>query len=162
MNYHNITKDDMLNGDGLRVVLWVSGCSLNCKNCQNPQTHSKDSGILFDKEAEDELFEALSKPWISGLTLSGGHPLEQYNQETLLNLCIKMKQLLPTKTIWLYTGLLWENIKHLEIIKFIDVLCDGPFVEALKDTRAHWVGSTNQRVIDVQESLRLDEVVLHN
>ena len=79
MNYHNITKDDMLNGDGLRVVLWVSGCNMNCIGCQNPETHNPNSGILFDNKAEDELFNSLEPDYISGLTLSGGHPLDPHN-----------------------------------------------------------------------------------
>lgn len=161
MNYHDITKADMLNGAGLRVVLWVSGCEQNCKGCQNPQTHDRNSGIEFDEEAEKELFEALKPDYISGLTLSGGHPLEQYNLPQCTRLARKFKELFPNKTLWLYTGYLWEQVKDLELMKYIDVLCDGRFVEELKDVNAHWVGSTNQRVIDVQKSLKTNEVVLY-
>lgn len=160
MNYHNITKDDMLNGTGLRVVLWVSGCSLHCPNCQNPETHDKCSGIPFDENAEKELFEELEKEYISGITFSGGHPLEDYNYPEILRLCKKIKKDYPNKTIWLYTGFVWENITELEIMKYIDVLVDGPFIEALKDGKLHWRGSANQRVIDVKESRKKDSVTL--
>lgn len=104
MNYHNITYPDMLNGDGLRVVLWLSGCSHNCYKCQNPQTHDPNSGILFDEKAEEELFKELSKDYISGLTLTGGDPLHENNLDGVLNLVNKIRLLLPDKTIWLYTG----------------------------------------------------------
>lgn len=168
MNYHNITKDDMLNGDGLRVVLWVSGCTLKCPNCQNPQTHPFDSGILFDDEAEKELFEALDKPWIKGITFSGGHPLESQNVFKVKELIIKIRSKFPDKDIWLYTGYRWEMLQlfspvAFEVVKLCDVLCDGPFIEELKDNTSNckWVGSQNQRVIDVQKSLEVGKVVLH-
>ena len=161
MNYHNITKDDMLNGDGLRVVLWVAGCEQDCFNCQNPQTHPQDSGILFDEQAQQELFEALKPNYISGLTLSGGHPLEEYNLDECTRIAKEFKQSFPNKTLWVYTGFVWNQVKDFEIMKYIDVLCDGRFVESLKDNNAHWVGSINQRVINVQESLKKGEIVLH-
>lgn len=160
MNYHNITTDDMLNGQGLRTVLWVSGCSLHCPNCQNPETHDACSGIEFDEQAENEFFEKLSKSYIRGATFSGGHPLEEYNYETVLRLCKKIKTQLPNKTIWLYTGFLWENVKEMEIFNYVDVVCDGPFVESLKDNKLHWVGSSNQRVIDVKASKEQDTIIL--
>lgn len=160
MNYHNITTDDMLNGDGLRTVLWVAGCGLHCPHCQNPETHDKESGILFDEQAEKELFQKLAPNYIRGLTLSGGHPLEDYNYPEVLRICKKLKQEMPNKTIWLYTGYVWENIKDLEIMQYVDVVCDGPFVQDLKDVKLHWVGSSNQRVIDVKKSLEQDQIVL--
>lgn len=167
MNYHNIEKDNMLNGQGLRVVLWVSGCTQNCANCQNPETHSQDSGILFDKNAENELFEALSKSWIKGITFSGGHPLEEYNQDEVFRLIKKIKKELPNKDIWLYTGYTWEQIenfnkKAFEIAKLCDIIVDGRFVEELKDNNIHWRGSTNQRVIDVKKTLENKKVVLYD
>ena len=104
MNYHDIKKCDMLNGDGIRVSLWVSGCNHNCNQCQNPQTWNINSGIPFDKESEKELFEALEKNYISGITFTGGDPLHENNLECVLNLVNKIRLLLPDKTIWLYTG----------------------------------------------------------
>ncbi len=153
MNYHNITKEDMLNGEGLRVVLWVAGCNHHCKGCQNPETWDENSGIPFDKEAEDELFEALDKPYISGITFSGGDPLYPGNREEVFRLIKKFKKEFPQKNIWLYTGYTWEQIKNLEGIQDVDVIAEGEFVEELNDNNLHWVGSSNQRVIRVKESL---------
>lgn len=161
MRYHNITKDDMLNGDGLRAVLWVAGCTHCCKNCHNPVTWDINGGIEFDKAAEDELFEAASKPYISGVTFSGGDPMHPQNREEVGRLIRKLKEKLPQKTIWLYTGFLWEEIKDEDYIKFADVLVDGKFVEELKDEKLHWKGSSNQRVIDVKKTLAGGEIVLH-
>ena len=152
MNYHNITKDDMLNGEGLRVVLWVSGCNHHCPNCQNPITWDEKGGLPFDKKAEDELFEALDKPYIDGITFSGGDPLFPNNRNEVLRLIKKCKDVYPNKTIWLYTGYSWEEIRHLDGIELVDVLVDGEFVEALKDNNLEWVGSSNQRVIDVKKT----------
>lgn len=161
MNYHNITKDDMLNGDGLRVVLWVSGCTHQCPECQNPITWDLVGGLPFDEDAENELFDALKPAYVSGITFSGGDPLHPFNQGEITRLAKKFKELEPEKTAWLYTGFSWENIKDLDIMKYIDVLVDGEFVADLKDNNLHWKGSANQRVIDVQKSLECDEVVLH-
>ena len=162
MNYHNITHDDMLNGDGLRVVLWVSGCEHHCKNCQNPETHDPNGGIPFDVEAAEELVDSLEQPYCAGLTISGGDPLYLGNIETVKNLCKEVKFFYPEKTIWLYTGYTWEQIKDLEVIKYVDVLVDGRYIEELADVDYKWAGSTNQRVIDVQKSLELNKIVLHN
>ena len=162
MNYHDITKDDMLNGDGLRVVvLWVAGCTHHCQGCQNPITWDVTGGLPFDEAAEKELFEALAKPYCSGITFSGGDPLHPFNREEVFRLMKKVRQEYPNKTIWLYTGFLWEEIKDIPEIADIDVLCEGKFVEALLDNKLHWVGSSNQRVMDVKKSLETGEVVLH-
>ena len=167
MNYHNIMHDDMLNGDGIRVVLFVSGCSLHCKNCQNPQTWDKDGGIPFDESAKQEIFDELKKDYIAGITLTGGHPLEHYNLDEVTNLCKEIKTKFPTKTIWLYTGFVYENLlelykqNKLPILDYIDVLVDGPYVESLRDISLKWRGSSNQRVIDLKESLRQNKVILH-
>lgn len=161
MRYHNITKDDMLNGDGLRTVLWVSGCNHNCKDCHNPITWDIRGGIPFDQTAKDELFEALGKPYVSGLTLSGGDPLHPDNREEVSRLIDEVCDKFPNKTIWLYTGYDWERISHLPCIRKVDVVVDGEFIASQKDARLHWRGSANQRVIDVQRSLLSATVVLH-
>ena len=161
MRYHNITKDDMLNGDGLRVVLWVAGCNHNCKDCHNPVTWDIRGGIPFDQAAKDELFAELEKPHVSGVTLSGGDPLHPDNREDIGALIDEISQKFPYKTIWLYTGYQWEAIRDLPYIKKVDVVVDGEFVAALKNTQLHWRGSSNQRVIDVQLSLLRGDVVLH-
>ncbi len=160
MNYHDITKEDMLNGEGLRVVLWVSGCEHHCKNCQNPITWDKNCGLKFDKEAEKELFDALDKAYIDGITFSGGDPLMPYNRSEVFRLIKKCRKLYPNKTIWIYTGYVWEQIKDLEEISDIDVIAEGKFVEELKDNNLEWVGSSNQRVIDVKKSLENSIVII--
>lgn len=161
MNYHNITTEDMLNGDGLRTVLWVSGCSHHCPFCQNPETHDPCSGIEFDNDAYKELIEDLSKNYISGLTLSGGDPLYEGNRETLTELVKDIKEQFPKKTIWCYTGFDYEEVKDLEIMQYIDVLVDGKFIEALKDNNLHWKGSSNQRVIDIKKTREIGNICLH-
>lgn len=155
MRFHNITKNDMLNGDGLRVVLWISGCEHKCKGCHNPITWDINSGILFDDNAKKELFVELAKPHISGITLTGGDPLHTNNRYDVKLLVNEIKSTFPNKTIWLYTGYKWDDVKDLDFIKNIDVLIDGKFVEELKDDQLHWVGSSNQNVIDVKASLKM-------
>lgn len=161
MNYHNITKDDMLNGDGLRAVLWTAGCTHCCDGCQNPETWDVSGGIEFDKQAEDELFEALAPDYISGITFSGGDPLHPFNREEVLRLAKKLKDLMPQKTVWLYTGYLWEELKDKIDLSNIDVLIDGEFKQELNDNNLKWIGSSNQRIIDVQKSLETNSIILH-
>lgn len=162
MRYHNITKDDMLNGDGLRAVLWVAGCSHGCRGCHNPVTWDIHGGLPFDEAAKEELFVELAKPYVSGVTLSGGDPLHLENRRDTGELIGEIRGRFPGKTIWLYTGYDWEEVKDLPFIGEVDVLVDGKFVEELKDNNLHWKGSSNQRVIDVKASLRAGEVVLHS
>ena len=161
MRYHNITKDDMLNGDGLRTVLWVAGCSHGCKNCQNPITWDICGGIPFDEAAKEELFAELEKDYISGITFSGGDPLHVKNRDEVGALIREIHKKFPDKTIWVYTGYLWDEVRDLPYMKYVDVLVDGKFVEALKDTTLHWKGSSNQKVIDVKKSLKTGKIVLH-
>ena len=164
MRYHNITKDDMLNGDGLRVVLWVAGCEHCCEGCQNPMTWDPNGGLVFDENAKQEIFDQLNQSYISGITFSGGDPLHCANREDVKNLMIEIKEKYPDKTIWLYTGDSWENIKHYPMMKYIDVLVDGEFKLALRDITLLWKGSSNQRVIDVQATLKQEDIsvpVLH-
>ena len=161
MRYHNITKDDMLNGDGLRVVLWVAGCEHACEECQNPVTWDIDGGIPFDEEAKEELFSELKKEYISGITLSGGDPLHCKNRQDIGELIDEIKKNFPDKTIWLYTGYEWADIKDLPFIEKIDVLVDGEYVKAMRDISLAWRGSSNQNVIDVKNSLALNKIVLY-
>ncbi|MBQ8327275.1 MAG: anaerobic ribonucleoside-triphosphate reductase activating protein [Lachnospiraceae bacterium] len=153
MRYHNITKDDMLNGDGLRVVLWVAGCSHCCKECQNPVTWDPNGGLEFDEAAKEEIFEQLSKSYISGITFSGGDPLHSANRVGVRELMAEIREKFPDKTIWMYTGDVWENILHYAVMKYVDVLVDGEFIVEQKDVKLRWKGSKNQRVIDVKKSL---------
>lgn len=161
MRFHNITKDDMLNGDGLRVVLWVAGCSHYCEECQNPVTWNPEGGVIFDEKAKQEIFEQLEKSYVSGITFSGGDPLHCANEAEVLALAKEIRVRFPQKTIWLYTGYLWDYVKVREIAKYIDVLVDGEYVKQLRDTKLFWRGSANQRVIDVQQSLKSGKLVLH-
>ena len=161
MRYHHITKDDMLNGDGLRVVLWVAGCDHCCKDCQNPITWDPEGGLPFDEEAKQELFAELDKDYVSGITFSGGDPLYMGTREELTELIKEIRAKYPDKTMWLYTGYLWEDICHLELIPYLDVLVDGRFIEELKDNNLPWKGSSNQRVIDVKMTLELGKTVLY-
>lgn len=159
MNYHDITKEDLLNGTGIRVVLWVSGCCHHCKNCQNPITWDEKGGLPFDEAAEQELFEALDKPFVDGITFSGGDPLFINNRSEVCRLIRKCREQFPDKTIWLYTGYKWEDVKDIEELKLVDVVADGQFIEELKDNNIEWVGSSNQRVIDVKKTFESGEVV---
>ena len=162
MRYHNITKEDMLNGDGLRVVLWVSGCTHACEGCQNPVTWDLCGGLPFDETAHEELMEALDRDFISGITFSGGDPLHPQNIPDVTALAKEVKTRFPHQTIWLYTGYLYEDIKDLEIMNYLDVLIDGPFILKLLDKQLHWKGSSNQRTIDVPKTRQLGQIVLYD
>lgn len=161
MRYHNITKDDMLNGDGLRVVLWVSGCSHGCKGCHNEVTWNPDDGLIFDEGAKKEIFEELDRDYVNGITFSGGDPLHEANIAEITALACEIRKRYPDKTIWLYTGSVWEEVKDLEVMDYVDVLVDGEYMEDKKDSTLHWKGSSNQLVIDVKNTKKTGEVVLH-
>lgn len=166
MNYHKIDICNMDNGDGLRVCLWVAGCNHYCKGCFNPQTWNACSGDLFELPQIKLIQYALSQDWCTGLTLTGGDPLFPQNREEISNICQSLKLEFPTKTIWLYTGftyneLITKNDAYINtIFKNIDVLVDGSYIEELKSPDKHWVGSENQRVIDVKASLEKGKIVL--
>lgn len=169
MRYHNITKADMLNGDGLRVVLWLAGCSHHCQACQNPITWDANDGLIFDEEAKREVFAELEKSWCSGLTLSGGDPLYVGNRKDVSLLVSEIKSKFPDKNIWCYTGYTWEELmkqvkddENLKIIlNNVDVLLDGRFVLSLALEKLHYVGSSNQRIIDVRSSLDTGNINLY-
>lgn len=161
MRYHNITKDDMLNGDGLRVVLWVAGCSHCCKECHNPITWDPNGGLEFDESAKQEIFAELEKSYVHGITFSGGDPLHISNAYDVAELAKEIREKYPQKSIWLYTGALWEEVKDMKVIPYLDVLVDGEFEVEKKNVNLHWVGSSNQRVISVQKTLEKGSIVLH-
>lgn len=163
MNYHNIKHEDMNNGTGLRVTLFVSGCNNYCEGCQNPQTWDPNSGIVFDENALREIINELDKPEVEGLTLTGGDPFYHSNVNTIYNILDYVKNTHPDKNIWIYTGSKWEDIceKHRLILNLVDVLVDGKFEKDKADVNYHWAGSTNQRVIDVQKSYKENKVVLY-
>lgn len=161
MRYHDITKDDMLNGEGLRVVLWVAGCSHHCRGCHNPITWDPDGGVPFDEAARQEIFEQLDKDYIAGITFSGGDPLYPGNREEVAALIREIRVRYPGKDIWLYTGYRWEEIKDEPLVREVDVLVDGKYMESERDVTLPWKGSANQRVIDVPKTRELGQIVLY-
>lgn len=151
----------MVDGEGIRTVLWVSGCDHYCNNCQNPNSWDAHKGEIFDGRVKEELFSYVDKPYRDGLTLSGGDPLYIANRNAVVDLCKDFKlRYGNTKTIWLYTGYVWEDILYWDIVYYIDVLVDGLYVNRLRDETLKWCGSSNQRVIDVQKSIKMGKVVL--
>lgn len=161
MNYAKIEKNSIANGPGIRVVLWCQGCSLHCKGCHNPQTWDRNSGTPWTPLDIFRIYDELKKPWVRGITFSGGHPLEHYNINYCMNIAKQVKEHYPNKDIWLYTGWLWEDIKDFPIMKYIDVIVDGPYIEKQRNISLPYCGSNNQRVIDVQKSLKSEKVILY-
>lgn len=165
MNYHSIFYNDMKNGTGLRVVLFVSGCDHNCKGCHNPTTHDPNSGELFDDDALNRIRKHLNHDYIDGITLSGGDPLYCSNKNDIDNLIDIIRYEFPDKTIWLYTGYKFDKIMEdpelKRIVSKVDVVVDGKFKIDKLDANYPWAGSTNQAVIDVKETLKVyPEIVL--
>lgn len=171
MNYANIKETDVANGTGVRVSLFVSGCTHHCKNCFNQMTWDFKYGEKFTTETEDKLLKLLEPSYINGLTLLGGEPLEPINQRGLLPFLKRVREKFgESKTIWCYSGykfdeeLLGESRARCEVtdevLSLIDVLVDGEFVEELKNLSLKFRGSSNQRIIDVKKSLEAKEVVL--
>ncbi len=170
MNYADIKRIDVANGPGIRVSLFVSGCTHHCDGCFNPETWDFAYGNLFTEKEMDEIIEELRPAHIKGFTLLGGEPFEYVNQQGVLPLLRRIKEELPEKTVWCYTGYLFDkDIKSKmmvkwpetrEMIKYIDILVDGEFKKELKDLKLRFRGSSNQRIIDVKKSLESNEVVL--
>ena len=148
----NLQLDSIVDGEGIRCVLWTQGCIHNCKGCHNPQTHSFDDGFELDIEEVKEEIDALEGQ--DGITFSGGDPLHSANRMDVRTLMAEIKEKYPNKTIWLYTGDVWENVMHYPMMRYVDVLVDGEFMIEKRDIKLMWKGSSNQRVIDVQKSLR--------
>ena len=171
MNYAEIKKTDIANGEGVRVSLFVSGCRRHCKNCFNKVTWDFSYGKPFTQDVQNELLEALAPDYIAGLTLLGGDPMEPENQRALLPFVRRVREDLPQETIWCYTGYTYhdgaieEEQANCEVtrqfISLLDVLVDGRFVEELKDIRLVFRGSSNQRVIDIKRSIESGSVVLY-
>ena len=170
MNYATIKECDVANGQGVRVSLFVSGCSHHCKGCFNQEAWDYNYGNEFTNKEEDEIMEALKPDYIKGLSLLGGEPLDIKNQEGLLPVVKKAKELYPDKPIWCYTGYLFDkqvmenmaktNDTTNELLKYIDYVVDGQFVESLRNPSLQFRGSSNQRIIDVQKTLENHEVTL--
>lgn len=172
MHYGNIKNYDIADGEGVRVTLFCSGCTNRCEGCFQPETWNFCYGKEYTKETEDQLIQMLTNPNIQGLTLLGGDPFEPSNQRTLITLLRRVKQELPTKDVWAYTGFVYEQDllegqrKHTEVtdemLSYIDVLVDGPFVIDEKDISLYFKGSTNQRVIDMPKTLKSGNVVIYH
>lgn len=169
MNYAEIKNFDIANGLGIRVSLFVSGCTHHCKNCFNSIAWDFNYGKEFTNEVEDSIIKMLSNPNVSGLTLLGGEPMEPVNQQGLIGFLRRVKKEVPNKNIWCYTGYTLENDlltgrAHTpiteEILSYIDVLVDGKFVEELKSLMLKFRGSSNQRLIDLPKTLETGEIVL--
>jgi len=167
MKYATIKKHDIANGPGVRVSIFVSGCNHHCKGCFNEEAWDFNYGSDFTDETIDEVIDALKPEHIIGLSVLGGEPFEFVNQQGLLPLLKKVKSLYPNKTIWAYSGFLYEELLKMkyeetkEILNLIDVLVDGKFVEELKDPMLYFRGSSNQRVIDMQLTRKEGKIVLH-
>ena len=172
MNYADIKKIDVANGEGVRVSLFVSGCNHHCKNCFNREAWDFNYGNDFTEKEEKEIIDDLKPEYITGLSLLGGEPFEKTNQEGLVPLIKKVKETYPDKKIWCYTGFTFDKQilgqmigeEHRETTKEmldnIDYIVDGKFVEELKDPKLRFRGSSNQRIIDVKKSLQQNEVVI--
>ena len=151
MNYAGIKKVDIANGPGVRVSLFVSGCRNHCKGCFNPETWDFAYGQPFTRETEDEIIEALRPSWIQGLSILGGEPTEEENAAVLIPFLKRVREKLPEKDIWLYSGYTYEMLQGEEILTLVDVLVDGPFLLEQKDAGLAFRGSRNQRIIDLRE-----------
>lgn len=170
MNYGNIKKCDIANGEGVRVSLFVSGCTHHCKGCFNSETWDFNYGKPFTADTEQEIIDDLSYEYINGLSLLGGEPFEKQNQRVLLPFIKKVKKIYPNKTIWCYTGYTFDKdlIKNGcaycectdEMIGLIDILVDGEFIEDLKDISLSFRGSSNQRIIDIKRFLAENKICL--
>lgn len=161
INYQKITLFDTANGPGIRSTLWVSGCNHQCKGCQNPETWDKDSGNLFTNDTMDQILDSLRYPYIRGLTISGGDPLYPSNRGTVTDIAKKVKEIYPDKDIWVWTGYLYKEVCHLDIMNYIDVIVDGPFILEQRDITLPYSGSPNQKVINVKESLSSGRIILY-
>lgn len=154
MKYLDILDCTISDGEGIRVSLYVSGCSHHCKGCHNPESWDPNYGKVFDAKTMQKIFQLLDRDYIDGLTLTGGDPLFPNNRETILNLVREAKRKFPNKTIWLYTGYKYEEIRDLEIMKYIDVLVDGKFEILQRDITLPFRGSKNQNIINLKDNKR--------
>ena len=171
MRYAQITPFEVCNGKGAGVSLFVQGCHFHCKGCFNQESWDFCGGKDWTKEVENKFFELIERPYIKRVTILGGEPLANENVVDVYNLTLKIKDKFPEKSVWLYTGYKWEHIFNPErdivlnhrkrVVEMCDVLIDGRFVEGLKDLTLKFRGSSNQRVINVQESVKKQEIVLY-
>ncbi len=160
MKYNKIRKMDIANGPGIRVSIFMQGCSFHCEGCFSEETWNFNTGKDFTDETINEVIDLCKNPTIKGLSILGGDPLHPKNIEGTTKLAKTFKEKLPDKTLWIWTGFLFENIKENEVFKYVDVLVDGQFKIKMRNPKLKYCGSTNQRVIDVQKSLKKDDIIL--
>ena len=160
MRYNKIRKMDISNGPGVRISIFMQGCVFNCKNCFNPDTHDFNGGSEFTEETINKILELCELEYIEGLSILGGEPLHPKNIDGTTELAKSFKEKFPNKTLWLWSGYLYENLKDLEIIKYLDVLVDGVYKDELNNPTLKWRGSSNQRVIDIKSSIKNNKIVL--
>lgn len=158
MHYNKVRKMDISNGPGVRVSIFVQGCTFHCKNCFNPETHDFNGGKEFDDHTINTILDLCKNDSIRGLSILGGEPLHPKNIEEVTRLAKIFKENYPNKDIWVWTGFHFEDLKEKEVFHYIDVLVDGQFDDDLKDPRLKWRGSSNQRVIDIKRSLEAKRV----
>ena len=160
MRYNKIRKMDIADGPGVRVSIFLQGCTFNCKNCFNPETHDFNGGQEFTDETIQHVIDLCKSDNIKGLSILGGEPMHPKNQDGTAKLAKAFKEAYPEKDLWMWTGFVFDkDLKYKDAMKYVDVLVDGQFVEELHDPRLKWRGSSNQRVIDVQESLKQGKVI---
>ena len=152
MNYADIKPLDINNGDGLRVSLWVTGCPIKCVGCHNQSVWDSNNGVPYTYETEQYILNLMTYSKVDlGLSILGGEPLASYNYEEVLKLCKRVRKELPDRQISIWTGYTYEDLGDLEIFKYIDELIDGRYIQALKDNKTFWRGSTNQRKIKFKD-----------
>ena len=166
MNIAGINYESINDGEGVRTVIYVSGCSHKCPNCHNPETHDVNYGVKFTNELQNEIINNIKKrPFVSGITLSGGDPLHYNNMLDVFNLIQKLKDEFPNKNIWLYTGYriesIFKNQLQTKIIEMCDVVVDGRYMDELKDLTLKFRGSSNQCLIDVKKTLKENKIILY-
>ena len=162
MRYNKIRKMDISNGPGVRVSIFEQGCAFNCKNCFNQETHDFAGGKEFTDETLERLLNLCKNENVEGLSILGGEPMHPKNIDGTLKIAKAFKEKFPKKNIWVWTGFLFDkDIKNKEVAKYIDLLVDGQYVDELHNPTLKWKGSSNQRVIDVQKSLKKDEIILY-
>lgn len=160
MRYNKIRKMDIANGPGVRVSVFMQGCSFHCKNCFNPETHDFNGGKEFNDEVIEHILDLCDKDYIEGLSILGGEPMHPTNIDGTAKLAKAFKERFPNKNVWVWSGFLFDiNLKNTEAVKYIDVLVDGQYVDELHNPLLKWKGSSNQRVIDVQKSLKENKVI---
>ena len=162
MRYNKIRKMDISNGPGVRVSIFMQGCTFHCKNCFNPETHDFMGGEEFTEDTIDQVLKLCENENVEGLSILGGEPMHPMNIEGTTELAKKFKEKFPNKNLWVWTGFLFDrDLQNKEVLKYIDVLVDGQYVDELRDPRLKYNGSSNQRVIDVQNSVKQGKVIFY-